>query len=151
MLVEITKIPNAENSAIHLHPTDNVAIARVPLPAGAELRIDGLPLTTRDPIPAGHKVALWDIAEGETVERYGQVDRARQIADRRRAATYTPTIWPSRNSRSTTSSPPPICRFPVRAPTRPLSWAIRARTAAWARAITSPSSRPATARRTPPS
>ena len=45
MLVEITKVPNAENSAIHLHPTDNVAIARVPLPAGAELRIDGLPLT----------------------------------------------------------------------------------------------------------
>ena len=28
MLVEITKVPNAENSAIHLHPTDNVAIAR---------------------------------------------------------------------------------------------------------------------------
>ena len=52
MLVEITKVPNAENSAIHLHPTDNVAIARVPLPAGAELRINGLPLTTLDAIPA---------------------------------------------------------------------------------------------------
>ena len=73
MLVEITKVPNAENSAIHLHPTDNVAIARVPLPAGTELRVDGLPLLTRDAIPAGHKVALWDIAAGETVERYGQV------------------------------------------------------------------------------
>ena len=43
MLVEITKVPNAENSAIHLHPTDNVAVARVPLPAGTELRVDGLP------------------------------------------------------------------------------------------------------------
>ena len=73
MLVEITKVPNAENSAIHLHPTDNVAIARVPLPAGTELRVDGLPLLTRDAIPAGHKVALWDIAAGETVERYGQM------------------------------------------------------------------------------
>src|ERR1035437_3211869 len=73
MLVEITKVPNAENSAIHLHPTDNVAIARVPLPAGAELRVDGLPVLTRDAIPAGHKLALWDIAAGETVERYGQV------------------------------------------------------------------------------
>src|SRR5664279_5411918 len=72
MLVEITKVPNAENSAIHLHPTDNVAIARVPLPAGTELRVDGLPVLTRDAIPAGHKVALWDIAAGETVERYGQ-------------------------------------------------------------------------------
>ena len=73
MLVEITKVPNAENSAIHLHPTDNVAIARVPLPAGTELRVDGLPVLTRDAIPAGHKVALWDIGAGEMVERYGQV------------------------------------------------------------------------------
>ena len=51
MLVEITKVPNAENSAIHLHPTDNVAIARVPLPAGTELRVDGLPVLTREPSP----------------------------------------------------------------------------------------------------
>src|SRR6516225_10717018 len=73
MLVEITKVPNAENSAIHLHPTDNVAIARVPLPAGTALRVDGIPVQTTEAIPAGHKVALWDIAAGETVERYGQV------------------------------------------------------------------------------
>jgi altronate hydrolase len=73
MLVEITAVPNAENSVIHLHPTDNVAVARVPLPAGTELRVDGLPVTVREAIPAGHKVALWDIAPGETVERYGQV------------------------------------------------------------------------------
>ncbi len=73
MLVEITAVPNAENSVIHLHPTDNVAVARVPLPAGAELRVDGLPVTVREAIPAGHKIALWDIAPGETVERYGQI------------------------------------------------------------------------------
>jgi altronate hydrolase len=73
MLVEISQVPNAANSAIHLHPTDNVAIARVPLPAGTELLVDGLGVQTRDAIPAGHKVALWDIAAGETVERYGQV------------------------------------------------------------------------------
>ena len=73
MLVEISQVPNAANSAIHLHPTDNVAIARVPLPAGTELRVNGVPVLTRDAIPAGHKVALWDIAAGETVERYGQV------------------------------------------------------------------------------
>jgi altronate hydrolase len=73
MLVEITRAPNADNAAIHLHPTDNVAIARVPLPPGTELRVDGLPVLTRDAIPAGHKVALWDIAAGEIVERYGQV------------------------------------------------------------------------------
>src|ERR1035438_5108784 len=82
MLVEIAKVPNAGNSAIHLHPTDNVAIARVPLPAGTELRVDGLPVLTRDAIPAGHKLALWDIAAGETVERYGQaIGRAKVAID----------------------------------------------------------------------
>ena len=79
MLVEITKAPSAGNSAIHLHPTDNVAVARVPLPAGTELVVEGIPLRTVDAIPAGHKVALWDIAPGEVVERYGQViGRARE-------------------------------------------------------------------------
>src|SRR5215469_15745984 len=72
MLIDIEKLPTAENSAIHLHPTDNVAVARVPIAAGTELRIDGMPVVAREPIPAGHKIALWDIAEGEAVERYGQ-------------------------------------------------------------------------------
>jgi altronate hydrolase len=73
MLVDIEKLPTAENSAIHLHPTDNIAVARVPIAAGTELRVEGMPVVARDPIPAGHKIALWDIGEGEVVERYGQV------------------------------------------------------------------------------
>ena len=73
MLLEIAKLPTAENSVIHLHPTDNVAVARVPLPAGAELKVEGQPLTVRDPIPAGHKVALLRIPRGEVVRRYGQI------------------------------------------------------------------------------
>ena len=82
MLVEISQVPNAENAAIHLHPTDNVAIARVALPAGTGIRVDGLPVLTRDAIPAGHKVALWDIAAGEIVERYGQaIGRAKVPID----------------------------------------------------------------------
>lgn len=72
MLVDITKAPSAENSAIHLHPTDNVAVARVPIPAGTDLAVEGIPVRTVDAIPAGHKMALWDIAPGEVVERYGQ-------------------------------------------------------------------------------
>src|SRR5437764_10589968 len=79
MLVEIMKVPSAENSAIHLHPTDNVAVARVPITAGTDLVIEGMPVRTIDAIPAGHKLALWDIAPGEVVERYGQViGRAKQ-------------------------------------------------------------------------
>ena len=82
MLLDIEKLPTAENSAIHLHPTDNVAVARVPIPAATTLRIDGMPVTTLDYIPAGHKVALWDIQAGEVVERYGQViGRAKQPID----------------------------------------------------------------------
>jgi altronate hydrolase len=82
MLLDIAKLPTAENSAIHLHPTDNVAVARVPIPAGTSLRINGLPLVTKDAIPAGHKVALWDIQPGEVVERYGQaIGRAKQPID----------------------------------------------------------------------
>src|SRR5215475_5801787 len=78
MLLEITKLPTAENSAIHLHPSDNVAIARVPIGAATELRVDGVTLVTAAAIPAGHKVALRAIAPGEMVLRYGQaIGRAR--------------------------------------------------------------------------
>ena len=72
MLLEISKLPTAENSAIRLHPADNVAVARVFVPAGAELRIEGIRVVTLDPIPVGHKVALRAIATGEIVARYGQ-------------------------------------------------------------------------------
>ena len=72
MLHDIAKLPTAENSAIHLHPSDNVAIARVAIAAGAELRVDGVRLVTADAIPPGHKVALRPIAPGEMVQRYGQ-------------------------------------------------------------------------------
>src|SRR4051812_48393233 len=72
MLLEITKLPTAENSAIQLHPSDNVAIARVQIPEASELRIGGRTVVTIDSIPAGHKVALRAIAHGEMVMRYGQ-------------------------------------------------------------------------------
>jgi altronate hydrolase len=74
----LTNLPTAENSAIHLHPSDNVAIARVPLSAGTLLRIAGREIRTREPIPPGHKVALRAIAPGENLTRYGQsIGRAR--------------------------------------------------------------------------
>jgi altronate hydrolase len=72
MLLDIAKLPTAENSAIRLHPADNVAVARVPLAAGAELRVGGVGLSALDAIPAGHKIALRRIRAGEMVERYGQ-------------------------------------------------------------------------------
>lgn len=80
-LVEIAKMATAENAAIRLHGNDNVAIARVPLAAGMELKIagNGVATTVREAIPAGHKVALAAIRQGEMVLRYGQaIGRARQ-------------------------------------------------------------------------
>jgi altronate hydrolase len=72
MLLEIASLPTAENSAIQLHPSDNVAVARVPLAAGTELHVGGARLVVPEAVPAGHKVALRPIAAGATVFRYGQ-------------------------------------------------------------------------------
>ena len=72
MLLEIASLPNPQNSAIQLHPADNVAVARVPLAAGTEFHVGGETLAVREAIPAGHKVALRVIAAGATVFRYGQ-------------------------------------------------------------------------------
>ena len=72
-LLEITKLPTAENAVIHLNPSDNIAIARVALSPGQELRVDGRTITVEDPIPPGHKVAIAAVGAGENIVRYGQV------------------------------------------------------------------------------
>jgi altronate hydrolase len=78
MLLEITKLPTAENSAIQLHPSDNVAIARVQISTGNSLIIHSFSVVAVNDIPAGHKIAIRAIAPGEMVLRYGQaIGRAR--------------------------------------------------------------------------
>ena len=63
---------NASDLLIQLNPADPVAIARTEIPAGARLRApDGSPLTAREMIPAGHKLALVDLPAGAPVLRYG--------------------------------------------------------------------------------
>ena len=62
-LLEISKLPTAENSAIHLHPNDNVAIARVPLSPGQKLKLGG-PLLDDEGAMAGSLI----IFEADTVE-----------------------------------------------------------------------------------
>jgi altronate hydrolase len=60
--------------AIRLHPEDDVAIARVPMAAGLVLTGEAeAPITVRQTIPAGHKVALRSMNLGSPVRRYGQV------------------------------------------------------------------------------
>jgi altronate hydrolase len=72
-LLEIAKLPTSENAVIHLHSSDNVAIARVALSPGQELRVNGRSVTVEDPVPAGHKIAVATVGAGENVLRYGQV------------------------------------------------------------------------------
>lgn len=70
-LLHIQTVPTPETSAIHLHPSDNVAIARVALAAGHAIRIAGREVTLSSPVPAGHKLALDEIPAGAEVRRYG--------------------------------------------------------------------------------
>ena len=73
MLYEIDAPPTSSNSAILLHSNDSVAIARVAIPRGETLSINGNPVTSLAPIPAGHKIALRPIAVGDPVYRYGNI------------------------------------------------------------------------------
>lgn len=56
---------------IKINPTDNVAVAVSDADAGACFNIDGVEITPVVPIPAGHKIALRNMGEGEDVIKYG--------------------------------------------------------------------------------
>ncbi len=56
---------------LRITPKDNVAVALSALDAGVTVTVDGLTLTTREAIPAGHKVALSPIAKDGMVVKYG--------------------------------------------------------------------------------
>ena len=56
---------------IKINLADNVAVAINDVEAGYNCNIDGISLTTLSRIPAGHKVALKDLSEGEDVVKYG--------------------------------------------------------------------------------
>ena len=70
-LLRIQAAPTAATAAIHLHPADNVAIARAPLSLGQPVEAGGRQVRAIHAIPAGHKIALCEIPVGERVIRYG--------------------------------------------------------------------------------
>src|ERR1044071_1137360 len=61
----------AADLTIRLHPDDDVVIARMEIPGGTLLK--GEKLTAVVTIPAGHKLAVRDIAHGKPVRRYNQI------------------------------------------------------------------------------
>ncbi|MDE5828975.1 MAG: altronate dehydratase family protein [Duncaniella sp.] len=56
---------------IKINPADNVAVAISELKKGSVIDVDGDKITLVTDVPAGHKVALRNIAEGENVIKYG--------------------------------------------------------------------------------
>src|SRR5438045_3591532 len=64
---------NLSETAIILRDGDDVAVLTQPLPNGAELNGGAVSLRLSSDIPAGHKVALTNINEGQPVHKYGQI------------------------------------------------------------------------------
>lgn len=60
-----------ETKYLQINPADNVAVAIVNLSAGETLSVSGTQVTLHEDIPAGHKFALKDFAEGEDIIKYG--------------------------------------------------------------------------------
>ncbi len=57
---------------LKINPADNVAVAINPLAEGTVVNVEGVgDVTLVSDIPAGHKFALRDIAEGENIIKYG--------------------------------------------------------------------------------
>jgi altronate dehydratase len=64
--------------AVHLYPSDNVAIAKAPLQPGTVLILEVAPpsalhIRVKQPVPPGHKIALEAIGQGQPVFRYGHL------------------------------------------------------------------------------
>ncbi|AHG87916.1 D-galactarate dehydratase/Altronate hydrolase domain protein [Gemmatirosa kalamazoonensis] len=66
-----TELPPGAPDAVRVHPSDDVAVAVRPLAAGTRVDVPGASVTLAEDVPAGHKIALRDIAAGEAVVKYG--------------------------------------------------------------------------------
>lgn len=56
---------------IKINPSDNVAVALTPLKAGETVEVEGVNITLNSDVPAGHKILLTDLSEGDNVIKYG--------------------------------------------------------------------------------
>ena len=78
---------------------DNVLVAMRHVAAGSSIDIEGTAITLALDIPLAHKIARQDIAEGETVRKYGmpigvataQIQRGEHVHVHNIRSAYTPT------------------------------------------------------------
>lgn len=62
-----------KDSALIIHPRDNVAVALTAIAAGGMVTANGIEaFLTMDEIPVSHKIALRDISIGEEIIKYGE-------------------------------------------------------------------------------
>ncbi|WP_298091043.1 UxaA family hydrolase [uncultured Sphingomonas sp.] len=58
-------------AAIRLSPSDNVVVCCRSIEAGETFVVEGQPLTVTQAVPIGHKLALFALAPGDKVLKYG--------------------------------------------------------------------------------
>ena len=64
--------PRTPPAVLHLHPTDNVAVATRTVPSRSLLDLDGRAIPVLEPIRLGHKVAIEAVPKGHPIRKYGQ-------------------------------------------------------------------------------
>jgi hypothetical protein len=63
-----------KHNALIINESDNVAVALEDIDKGKAVCLpDGRELTAEDDIPFSHKIALWELARGEDIVKYGEV------------------------------------------------------------------------------
>jgi altronate hydrolase len=60
-------------TVVLLHPDDDIAVAVRDLAVGSTVDVAGTAITVRAPVPAGHKMAVREVAAGSPVRKYGQL------------------------------------------------------------------------------
>ena len=85
---------------LKINPADNVVVAIQPQSAGAVIEVDGKRITVLEDVPAGHKIAIKDLAEGENVIKYGfpighakEAKKAALYYEKARELAYKITKW----------------------------------------------------------
>ncbi|HKH90780.1 MAG TPA: altronate dehydratase family protein, partial [Gemmatimonadaceae bacterium] len=67
----MTATPTRLARAVRVRSADDVAVAVDPLEPGDVITVGDASVTVREPVPAGHKVALHAMADGGVVHKYG--------------------------------------------------------------------------------
>ena len=67
----MTSAPTRMARSIRVHPTDDVAVAVDALEPGDVIAAGDVTVTVREAVPAGHKVAVRALREGDVVHKYG--------------------------------------------------------------------------------